>query len=380
METKALDALWPNYCMSFESYYARAAWLTTFTWESELIENTALWTSLTKVWSNSPSYFQSIANLFQLSSESIFPEVNYSWFMNSEIEDDVRSIQELVPIILASLSFNSSHVLADKLISQNNSQILETPFHFMGASRAGSSRIPYETVHFGSAIEAIALLLIGMDGNNIVRSLKMLSDWLDKTRMALICVGSHLRPNGDCGCKEPEEAHECQYIRMLLQCVKVDDGVQHCLTPLQFVVYCLDIYVVKALLESGVDPNGLGARDGKSIPIYLYQVDDRWWSANPLHMLRHAEYAPEKIDGSLDIMESREAMRSDIETMLIDFGAQDFGSPIHACTSPEGCTGVCTSCTDSQVFSGIQHETAAFDLTSPNPLCNRILDKSDTNE
>ncbi|ETS76160.1 hypothetical protein PFICI_11547 [Pestalotiopsis fici W106-1] len=338
-ETVNSHAMCPPYWESFESYCARAAWLATFTWEPDLVESPALWTNLINIWSNNPSFFQDATNSYA-HDEKKFPENNFAFYLSPE--HNAESVQTFAPRILASLFLGSCHILANKLISHYGSQILELPFHF---------RLSFvkQYPQFGSAIEAAAIPTArNFTDYPILDCIEYLSEWFDSTRIALICVGLHAISGRDCGCYKSNNADDCRFTRMLRQYVKNGDGVQHRLTPLQFAVYCWDLDAVQALLESGADPNGLGVPDGKSTPIHLYQVDDRWWAASPLHLLRHAGYAPEEIDEYFDIKKSREARVSDIEAMLIEFGAQDFGSPTSTSTGPEGCTELDKSCMDSQ--------------------------------
>ncbi|KAF7537322.1 hypothetical protein G7054_g3825 [Neopestalotiopsis clavispora] len=348
-KTINLKDLRSEYWESFQSYCSRAAWLSIFTWESDLAEHEALWMGLIHIWSNDLSYFSSADELFRHVGAVEIPESNQSWLLTLEPDDEVQHIQEFPPGILACLVLNSSHILASKLVSHYGSQILEVPFHFNPNGAYGGSKIPRKDKQFGTAVEAASMTTCGFGGlSEVLDGFELLSNWFDNAQLALIYVGLHIRSDGDCGC---DTLDGCPAITKLLQCVEADSGIQHCLTPLQLSVYCLDLRAVEALLESDVDPNGIGACDGRPTPIYLFKVDDRWWSASPLHMIRHAPFAAEDIDGTLDIMQSREAQRSQIEKVLIQFGAKDFGYPSDTSTCTERSTGCEESSMGTQALS-----------------------------
>lgn len=332
-ETVDLQDLESKYWESFPSYCSRAAWLSIFTWESDLTEHEALWMGLLRMWSNDLSYFSSADDLFRNDMHERLPELNASWLLIFDPEEAHR-VQEFAPGILACLLLNSSHILANKLVSHYGTEILEVPFHFYIAPRKG---------YFGSIVEAVSMATMGYnDCKEALDAVKLLSHYFDNTQLAFICVGIHMRPDTDCEC---DAVNSCQPITMLLQYVQAGSDIHYCLTLLQLSVYCLDLRAVQALLDSGVDPNGIGTCDGRPTPIYLYKVDDRWWSASPLHMVRHAPFAAEEINETLDIMRSREAQRSEIEELLIQFGAEDFGLPSDTST----CTERSTVCEESSM-------------------------------
>lgn len=238
---------------------------------------------------------------------------------------DLQNSQRTWTITIIHLLFNSRWVLAERLVVESNARILsDTPLYFPPSSFLHDPRIPPKDRHFGSAIEALAIQCISFSYEPLRRAIDLMKYDMDTTRVVLLCIGLHFYPMQHGCCKTREDTDKCYMTQSLRDYDSRHELTTYRLTPLQLAVHCLDYFATKILLERGVDPNGLGLLNGESVPIHLYEVDDIWGTVSPLHILRHAGYAPEAIDGSLDMMEGREAFRDKIEALLISYGATDF--------------------------------------------------------
>ncbi|KAK9418244.1 putative NACHT domain-containing protein [Seiridium unicorne] len=294
-----VDSLNPNYWATFEDYCARAAWLATFTWESYIVQKPELWSSLTRVWLSSPCYFQPIGDIHQASDDPDFVKRRSDFLIEYTDASNLPTVQELLARTFVVLVLNSSLILAKRLLTENDTDPCQ--------------------IFLGSAIEAIASTVTHAVAEPLKEAIPLLSGQVDKTGLALICIGAHFCPQ----CPGFETDDCCKAIQPLLQYTETSETLTYSMTPLQLAVYCYDYGATKALLENDIDPNVLGARHGEPLPIHLYEVED-WGSASPLHIVKHVGYGLRGISKSLLFLKSRQSLGDKIKDLLIGYGVKDF--------------------------------------------------------
>ncbi|KAK9771655.1 putative Fungal N-terminal domain-containing protein [Seiridium cardinale] len=314
-----LDSLNPKYWATFEDYCARAAWLATFTWESYIVQRPELWSSLTRIWLSSPCYFQRIGEIYQASGDPDFVKRRSDFLIEYTDVSNLPTVQELLARTFVSLVLNSSLVLAQRLLTENGTQVIDTPVYFGLPLLDTYSDMDPSQIFLGSAIEAIASTGTHAVAEPLKEVIPLLIGQVDKTRLALICIGTHFCPQ----CPSFETDDCCKAIQPLLQYTETSETLTYSMTPLQLAVYCYDYGATKALLENGIEPNVLGARHGEPLPIHLYKIED-WGSASPLHIVKHAGYGLQMISKSLLFLKRRQFLGDKIKDLLIGYGARDF--------------------------------------------------------
>ncbi|RDW74835.1 hypothetical protein BP6252_05977 [Coleophoma cylindrospora] len=320
----------PEYWTGLGDYCVRAAWLAPFIWESRIVRIDRLWTDSTKLWLATESYFERMAQLFDdYLPDASFPKARGDFLCRWETLEDRSSqtLEEKLTIVITCLLLNSWVALARRLVIEHHPRILSgTPSYFSESSYCLGSQVPIKDKYLGSAIEALAVSSIGMDEEPQQSAIELINEYeLDKTRTVLIYISLHFGPTGFCNCEESDfDVNRCPLTELLPNYDSHDEAITYRLTPLQLAVHCWDYAATKALLETGVDPDGLGCAFGEPVPIHIYEVDDGLSLASPLYIIRNADYAPEDIDGLINIMEKRRASRDKIEAVLISYGATYF--------------------------------------------------------
>ncbi|KAF2677736.1 hypothetical protein K458DRAFT_156680 [Lentithecium fluviatile CBS 122367] len=134
---------------------------------------------------------------------------------------------------------------------------------------------------------------------------------MDPSRLLLFYLGAHYHERV---CRE-----YCIIVRLLQN--NADANPQCCLlTPLQIAVRNWDLAGVRALLEYGANPNGLG-QPGGYVPTHM---DTTWARSSPLHILRNAEYGFLTMEFWLGLKNFRTWQWPAIEALLLEHGAKDF--------------------------------------------------------
>lgn len=322
-----------DYWNGMESYCARAAWLAPFVWESKIVQTENFWTASTTIWLTNETYFKRMGTLlgrYWIDKSYIFfpyQRLDYRFKWQAFDFKDLQNLQRKLIVTITCLLLNSCWALARRLIVESHPRILsDTSVRAAGplGSILVNSRIPYIEDHLCSAVEAVALTTVGLRNKPLRKAIEFMMYDVDITRVVLMCIGLHFHPCGHHACPMEEDGTKCYKIQLLQEYDSRRESTAYRLTPLQLAVLCWDYVATQVLLGGGNDPNGLGSVSGESVPIHIYEVDDSWGMASPLHILRHAGYALESIDGQLGIMEKRRAFRDKIEALLISYGGTEF--------------------------------------------------------
>ena len=295
---------------NFERYCYEIARIASTSWEDFIIDDEGLFSIFESICSCQLLYWDDEVFLYDLVRLISQAEACYRWGEpSSEMSRHAQIIHKLC-------SVGSFKIAAKILAKLDVHTILSAPLDYISTDWWRGDKVATSTPGHVTIADALGAISSFYTPDEYYGFIDILRKRTNKTDALLYCLGAHY--------------HEftCMTARGCIISEIVGTGVDVnapglAILPLQIAVHHWDFAGTELLLKVGANPNEIGQVGGH----ILAHIDTAWGASSALHILRNAEYGFMNLEFCTGMYETRKKRWSELEQLLISYGARDFNDP-----------------------------------------------------